>query len=85
LNHTPFEEGDSVLLRHFEITIPPDKPSPWWYGPFTVESIHQDGKATIKSRFGGEVIASIERLRYYHYSSNDHKYMGYIIIRDEIT
>lgn len=85
LNHTPFEEGNSVLLRHFEITIPPDKPRPWWYGPFTIESIHQDGKATIKSRFGGEVIASIDRLRYYHYSSNDHKYMGYIILRDEVT
>ena len=84
-NHVPFAKGDLVLLRHLEITIPPDKPSPWWYGPFTIESISQDGMANLRSKGGGEVIASIDRLRHHHHDSNDRNYMGYIISRDEVT
>jgi hypothetical protein len=84
-NHVPFEEGNLVLLRHSEITIPPDKPSPWWYGLFTIEGVSQDGMATLRSKVGGEVIASVDRLRHYHHNSNDHNYMGYIISRDKIT
>ena len=85
LNHTPFKVGNSVLLRHFEITIPPDKPSPWWYGPFTIERVSQDGIATLSSQFGGGKIASVDRLRHYCNDSEDHHYMGYVISRDEVT
>jgi hypothetical protein len=85
MNHTPFEEGNLVLLRHLEITIRPDKPSPWWYGPFTIKSISQEGIATVSSQFGGEKIASIDRLRHYCYDSEDPNYMGYAILRDEVT
>ena len=49
-NHVPFLEGDLVLLRHSEIKVPPNEPSPWWYGPFTIESIRQDGIATLSSK-----------------------------------
>lgn len=84
-SHVPFEEGNLVLLRHLEVTIPPDKPSPWWFGPFTIESMSQDGMANLRSKVGGEVMASIDRLRHYHHNSNDHKYMGYVISRDEVT
>jgi hypothetical protein len=83
-NHVPFEKGNLVLLRHLEITIPPDKPSPWWYGPFTIESISQEGIATLSSQFGGGKIASVDRLRHYCHDSEDHNYMGYVISRDEV-
>ena len=84
-NHVPFAEGDLVLLRHSEIKVPPDEPSPWWYGPFTIESLRQDGIATLSSKGGGEVTASVERLKHYHPDSEDHNYMGYVISRDEVT
>jgi hypothetical protein len=85
MNHPPFEEGNLVLLRDSEITIPPNKPNPWWYGPFTIISISQEGIATLSSQFGGEKIASIDRLRHYCYDSEDPNYMGYAILRDEVT
>jgi hypothetical protein len=84
-NHVSFRKGDLVLLRHLEITIPPDKTSPWWYGPFTIEGISQDGMANLSSKGGGEVIVSIDRLKHHHQNSNDRNYMGYIISRDEVT
>ena len=34
-----FIEGDFVLLRDNNAKEPPDKPSPWWYGPFTIRSL----------------------------------------------
>jgi hypothetical protein len=83
--HTPFEEGNLVLLRDLEITIPPDKPNPWWYGPFTIKNISQGGIATLSSQFGGEKIASIDRLRHYCYDSEDPNYLGCAILRDGIT
>ena len=84
-NHVPFAEGDLVLLRHSEIKVPLDEPSSWWYGPFTIESIRQGGIATLSSKGGGEVAASVERLKHYHPDSEDHNYMGYVISRDEVT
>ena len=83
--HVPFTEGDLVLLRHSEITVPPDKPSPWWYGPFTIKSIRQEGIATLSSQFGGGKIASVDRLRHYYHDSEDHNYMGYVISINEVT
>lgn len=84
-NHVPFELGDLVLLRHLEITIPPDKPSRWGYGPFIIKNISQDRMANLRSNGGGEVIASIDRLKHHHHDSNDRNYMGYIISRDDVT
>ena len=65
-NHAPFTEGDLVLLRHSEIKIPPDEPSPWWYGPSTIKSLRLDGVVTLTSERGGEVTASVERLKHHH-------------------
>jgi hypothetical protein len=84
-NHVPFTEGDLVLLRNSEIKVPPDEPSPWWYGPFTIKSLRQDGVVTLSSKRGGEVTASVERLKHHYPDSKDHTYMGYVISRDEVT
>jgi hypothetical protein len=85
VNHPPFKEGNLVLLRDLEITIPPDKPSPWWYGPFTIKNMSQEGIATLRSQLGGEKTASIDRLRHYCHDSEDPNYLGCAILRDEIT
>lgn len=85
MNHPPFKEGNLVLLRDLEITIPPDKPSPWWYGPFTIKNISQEGIATLSSQFGGEKTASIDRLRHYCHDSEDPNYLGCAILNDEVT
>ena len=84
-NPIEFKEGDLVLLRHLVTKAPADEPSPWWYGPFTIESLHQDGVVSLISKRGGEVTAKIERLRRYHPTNKDYIYQGYVIMRDEVT
>ena len=78
-----FRKGDSVLLRHLEIGAPTDKPSPWWYGPFTIKSLHQEGIVSLISKRGGAVNANIKRLRHYHPHNKDHIYQGYVIMQDD--
>ena len=78
-----FKEGDFVLLRDHNAKEPPDKPSRWWYGPFTIRSISDKGKATLNSVRGGEVVASIDRLKHHPANNYDYVYQGYTLIRDD--
>ena len=82
-NPEKFTEGDLVLLRHADVKMPHDKLSPWWYGPFTVKSLCQEGIATLSSKRGGEVVTSVDRLRHHQTDNNDHVYQGYTILRDD--
>ena len=84
-NPVEFTKGDSVLLRHSETETPTDEPSPWWYGPFTIKSLHQDGIVSLTSKGGGEVTANVERLRHHHPDNKDHIYQGYVIMNDGVT
>ena len=78
-----FTEGDLVLLRYTDAKEPPDKPSPWWYGPFTIRSLCEKGIATLSSIRGGEIVTSVERLRHHQANNHDHVYQGYTILLDD--
>ena len=78
-----FKIGDLILLRHLETKAPTEEPSPWWYGPFTIKSLHQDGMVGLTSKRGGAVTANIKRLRHYHPDNDNHIYQGYVIMRDD--
>ena len=82
-NYGGFAEGDLVLLRHASTKEPPDKPSHWWYGPFTIRDLCEKGIATVSSIRGGEVVTNVERLR--HYQTNDHNHVnqGYAVLLDD--
>ena len=59
------------------------KASPWWYGPFTIRNFTSKGAASLASKRGGVVTASIERLRYPPPDNEVHLYQGYVIMRDD--
>ena len=85
-NPEEFAEGDLVLLRHVDAKEPPDKPSPWWYGPFAIKSLCEKGIATLSSKRGGEVVTSVDRLRHHQANTHDHLYQGYtILLNEEVT
>lgn len=84
-NNIGFTEGDLVLLRHLETKTSTDEPSPWWYGPFTIKNLNENGMVSLVSKRGGEVTASVERLRYHNPGDGDYIYQGYVVMRDEVT
>ena len=82
-NYGGFAEGDLVLLRHADTKKPPDKPSPWWYGPFTIKDLCKEGIATVSSIRGGEIVTTVKRLRQYQAGDHDHIKQGFAILFDD--
>ena len=81
-----FAEGDSVLLRYVGTKEPPDKPSTWWYGPFTIRNLSEKGMATVSSIRGGEIVTTVKRLRHYQAGDHNHIKQGYaVLFDDEVT
>ena len=81
-----FTEGDLVLLRHTDVKVPPDKSSHWWYGPFTIKGLYEEGMATLSSKRGGEVVTNVDQLRHHQPDYNNHVCQGYtILLEEEVT
>lgn len=80
-----FTKGELVLLNHPGIKLPPDKLKSWWYGPFTMKNLCQNGEVSLINEKGRKMIVNVERLKHYHHDGKNSVNNGYIILRDGVT
>ena len=77
-------EGDMVLLHNLGVKLPPEKLKSWWYGPFTIKSLCENGAVVLVDNKGGKITVNSQRLKLYHKDDED-SISGYVILRDEGT